>query len=175
MNIYIWLLFIVGGFFLLYLGFKFKNEYPSESHIMLVLAGFFILMSGLFVLTVGVDFPNGEHIRNYPACSLCTGNWSAVYENVTDPNTNRTVSRFVGYEPSIGVVNGSNSSYSTTYIAASTKTYTYVSLKGGLSGSFGVSWALIFFAFAELLMTAFSFMNYKKSVRHGRSYSEEEE
>lgn len=63
MESYIWFIFL--GFSILFFAFsfKYKNEYPSESHIVMIVATFFMLMCGLFVLTLGVQFtsPNATY------------------------------------------------------------------------------------------------------------------
>lgn len=170
---FIWFTFLLLGLLFFLISFKYKREYPIETHLLMIVGGFFILMSGLFVLTVGVDFPNGEYTRNYPACSLCGGNWTAVYQNVTDPLTNRTVEQFIGYEPSIGILTD-NSSYATTYIASTDKITTYLTLQGGLRGSFGLSWALILLSFGLFLISFLSFREYLEGKKNSRIYSEDE-
>lgn len=54
----IWFIFVGLSILFLVLSFKYKSDYPTESHILMIVSGFLLLMSGLFVLALGVEFPN---------------------------------------------------------------------------------------------------------------------
>lgn len=124
------LLFIIIGFLLFYLGLRFRDIDGNISLIMSITAGFFILISGLFVLGLGVDFPNG----------------SIEYFSYDDINS--------------------------SVVSNITKVYTYDNLKGGIDGSYGLSYALFFLAFTIFIVSA---LNFYSGRNEPKEYFEEEE
>lgn len=125
MNIIIFLLFIGLGIILFYMSLRFR-EYLNASLVMGGFGAFLILMSGLFVLTIGVDYQVGTNMSEY------------VIDNVSVQDLQ----------------------------------YSYSSLKGGLSGSYGLSYGLFFLAFALFLITYLGYSDDKNKVRN---YSEEDD
>lgn len=71
MNISIFLLFIGLGILLFYLGLRFRDDDINISMIMSAIGAFFILMSGLFVLGLGVDFKVGVNETYSYVCNAC--------------------------------------------------------------------------------------------------------
>lgn len=58
MNFQIWLIFVVLSLLFFFISFKYKSDNPEEAHIFMLVGAFFMLMSGLFVLALGVEFPS---------------------------------------------------------------------------------------------------------------------
>lgn len=125
MNIIIFLLFIGLGIILFYMSLRFR-EYLNASLVLGGFGAFLILMSGLFVLAVGVDYQVGTNMTEY------------VVDNVS----------------------------------VSDLQYSYNSLKGGIEGSYGLSYGLFFLAFALFLIT---YLGYHEEKNKPKNYSEEDD